>query len=93
VSVSESFGRMVADRLEGGVLRYSARAQLLAAAADMGVGRFQANLIIAAVQHQVDAAETRGSTASSPILGRLIIALVVLLQLAILLAAWDIGFR
>ena len=81
---------MVVDRLEGGVLRYTARAQLLAAAEDMGLGRFQANLIIAAVQHQVDPDETPAATASSPVVGRLLIALVVLLQFAIMLAAWGL---
>jgi hypothetical protein len=47
-----SFGRLVAQQLEGPVLRYSRRQALLREAERRGIGRFEANLIIAAVQHQ-----------------------------------------
>ena len=55
-----SFAEAVAGELEGGVLRHSRRDSLLRRAAGDGIGRFEANLIIAAVQH-----ERRGSTMSA----------------------------
>lgn len=50
------FAGTVARALEDGVLRYSVRMGLLKEAARRGIGRFEANLIIAAVQHQTGAA-------------------------------------
>jgi hypothetical protein len=58
---SRVFAADVAARLEGPVLRHSQRRRLLKAAQQAGIGRFEANLIIAAVQH-----ERRGSAAQSP---------------------------
>jgi hypothetical protein len=55
---SELFARLVAGRVEGGVLRYSARAQLIATAQALGLGRFEANLVIAAVQHHSNGSDT-----------------------------------
>src|ERR1700677_1308181 len=49
---AERFATRVIHELEGGLLRYSARLNLLKQAAQMGMGRFEANLIIAAVQHR-----------------------------------------
>jgi hypothetical protein len=46
------FAGQVALALEGGILRYSRRLALLKEAGRRGIGRFEANLIIAAVQHQ-----------------------------------------
>lgn len=43
---------MVAAAMEGPVLRYSNRMSLLRAAAGMGIDRFEANLLIALVQHR-----------------------------------------
>jgi hypothetical protein len=51
-SPCHEFARLVEGQVEGGVLRYSNRAQLLLAAQEIGIGRFQANLVIATVQHQ-----------------------------------------
>jgi hypothetical protein len=47
------FAQLVAQELEGPILRYSKRQALLRDAERRGIGRFEANLIIAAVQHQV----------------------------------------
>jgi hypothetical protein len=47
-----AFSRAVAQAMEGPILRYSRRQRLLQLAARLGVGRFEANLIIARVQHQ-----------------------------------------
>ena len=46
------FAELVRERMDGPVLRYSHRAVMIRDAARHGVGRFEANLIIAAVQHQ-----------------------------------------
>ena len=45
------FAAEVASRLDGGMLRYSARAALLKRAEKLGIGRFEANLLIAMVVH------------------------------------------
>ncbi|MGB7159781.1 MAG: hypothetical protein WBD40_17070 [Tepidisphaeraceae bacterium] len=49
---ASSFADLVRDRMDGSLLRYSHRTRLLRQAARRGIGRFEANLIIAAVQHQ-----------------------------------------
>jgi hypothetical protein len=48
---AERFARLVQSRLEGQILRLQERQLLLRTARRMGIDRFQANLIIAAVQH------------------------------------------
>jgi len=47
---AERFANEVIHSMEGGLLRYSVRLKLLRQAAEMGIERFEANLIIAAVQ-------------------------------------------
>ncbi len=47
-----AFAGLVAARLNDGTLRYSVRRRLLQHAENRGIGRFEANLIIATVQHQ-----------------------------------------
>ena len=51
------FARAVADRLSGGTLRWDDRRDLVARAARLGIDRFEANLIIAGVQHAADAGD------------------------------------
>jgi hypothetical protein len=46
------FEKCVASQLTGGVLRYSTRVALLHQAKRLGIGRFEANLIIASIQHR-----------------------------------------
>ena len=48
---SDYFSHRVAARLDGPVLRYSNRVALLKEAEKLGLGRFEANLLIAKVQH------------------------------------------
>ncbi len=43
----------VVDRMEGPILRYPARVALLRQAQRAGMGQFDANLIITAVQHRL----------------------------------------
>jgi hypothetical protein len=54
MSNAEQFAEVVRQLLhnEAGLLRYSARLKLLRGAQRMGIDRFEANLIIAAVQQQ-----------------------------------------
>jgi len=49
---ARAFAEEVASRMDGPVLRYSQRRELLAVAQRTGIGRFEANLIIAAVRHR-----------------------------------------
>lgn len=48
----ETFAAEVGRRIEGPVLRQSQRRTLLATARRLGIPRFEANLVIAMVQHQ-----------------------------------------
>jgi hypothetical protein len=59
------FAQLVAQELEGPVLRYSKRQELLREAERRGIGRFEANLIIAAVQHQSDRPARANSSCSN----------------------------
>lgn len=52
---AQTFADLVRERMDGPVLRYSQRTRLIREAEQRGIGRFEANLIIAAVQHQVGA--------------------------------------
>ncbi|MGA2497733.1 MAG: hypothetical protein ABSH20_08330 [Tepidisphaeraceae bacterium] len=49
----------VRQRLDGRVLRYSCREELLSRAEELGIGRFDANLLIASVQHHASAGTKR----------------------------------
>lgn len=52
ISPATLFASRVENEVEGGLLRYSARLQLLKQAMAMGIERFEANLIIASVQNR-----------------------------------------
>ena len=94
-AVAEAFADEVERSLEGGVLRYSRRAALLRQARRRGIGRFEANLIIATVQHR------RKSDAVAPQVeaeqvwdARLQVVLtVVVVQSLIVLAVWWVLLR
>jgi hypothetical protein len=51
---ADGFTALVRQHLHGPVLYYTDRQSLLAAAGRLGIGRFEANLIIAAVQHRAE---------------------------------------
>jgi hypothetical protein len=51
-SKAHAFAEQVAKGLDGPVLRYVTRRALIRDAGRMGIGAFEANLIIAAVQHE-----------------------------------------
>lgn len=84
----EGFADLVRREVCAGVLPYSNRLGLLTTAGKLGIGRFEANLIIASVQHRympLDSAEPRRSRLPD----RLVSLLVFLLaQTTIVLLAW-----
>ena len=85
------FSRMVRDRLEGQILRFEPRQLLIRAAGRMGIDRFQANLIIAAVQHAQTPREHAELSAQAPAAGwRLILAIFLLTEVAIAFGLWRI---
>ena len=86
------FAESVIASMDGPVLRYSSREALIEEALRRGLGRFEANLIIAAVQHRIQ--EKAGKTARPKSLSRgaaLIgaICLAGLAQTLIVLAVWS----
>lgn len=87
----EAFAAEVAGRMDGPVLRHAQRRALFATAARSGIGRFEANLIIAAVQHEraatVPGAEPR-HPASRWNFGPVVVAAV--LQTLIAWGAWIV---
>jgi hypothetical protein len=93
---SLTFAAHIEAALEGGMLCYARRVELLQEAARRGIGRFEANLMIAAVQHR---ANTAGRPAAAPPLAptpvrrgtrdwATAIAGIVVVQAIILLGAW-----
>ncbi|HEX8915665.1 MAG TPA: hypothetical protein VF796_25145 [Humisphaera sp.] len=84
------FSSLVAGAVEDGVLRHSARESLFRQAEGLGINRFEANLIMAAVRNRgsrsAPAAVAATGAASSGAL--LATAVVLLVQSAVALAAW-----
>jgi hypothetical protein len=89
------FTSRIVAKIHDGVLLYSDRLQLLSDAADYGIGRFEANLIIAAVQHRYgtrlfpEQVIIKPNTKTKVPATDLIMA-VVLIQILILILAWTI---
>jgi len=88
----DQFAAMVAEALSEGVLRYSSRLLLIRRAMALGIDRFQANLIIASVQHQWQArpAPHRAAAVRSAWRLPLVTPLtaVLLIEAAVVAAAW-----
>jgi hypothetical protein len=82
-----AFTDEVTDALDGCVLRYSNRLSLLARAADLGISRFEANLIIATVQHRC---ETPPPPPTAKSYWPTLIVVVIALQAAIVLMVWRL---
>ena len=98
--VAHDFAEEVQSVLTAGVLRYSDRRRLLQSAGRRGIGRFEANLIIAAVQHRAGAGVARATSGTSVAPGSLvqgasiplIASCVVVVQTLIVCAAmWFTG--
>lgn len=85
------FSRTVRDHLEGQILRFEPRQLLIREAGRMGIDRFQANLIIAAVQHAQAPGDPVDEAAPAPAAGwRLTLAIFALTEAAIALGVWCI---
>ena len=87
LDAATEFAQWVQLQLDGPVLRYSARLVLLQEAQRRGLGRFEANLIIAGVLHRAGMAQEyemrpRRAEWLAPVLT------FMLLQSALLLGAW-----
>src|SRR5258708_7362846 len=52
ISAAVAFAEMVEKSLDGPILRYTQRVKLLKSAERLGIERFEANLVIAAVLHR-----------------------------------------
>ncbi|MDP9172291.1 MAG: hypothetical protein M3O30_00295 [Planctomycetota bacterium] len=91
---SRDFADLVASRLIGSLLTWTARHDLLVAAGARGIGRFEANLIIAAVQHHrrnrkiPPAARTYKAASIGSLAAPWIAAVAV--ELAILASVWHL---
>jgi hypothetical protein len=83
-SAAQRFADHVRDSMDGPILRYSVRRRLLREADARGIGRFEANLIIAAVQHKVDCVPVRAVSRPS----KSAWVCFALLQTAIVMLAW-----
>jgi len=83
-----AFAQEVADSLDGRDLRYSQRLKLLKRASHFGIKRFDANLIIAMVQHRM--ADVHQQRESGPDHSAMLSTLtaVVVVQSLIIVAGW-----
>lgn len=80
------FANAVVMKMNGPILRYSQRVELMRHARRIGLRTFDANLIIAAVQNRVK--ETIAPEPPKPMSWQFAIAVAALLQLAIIVSAW-----
>ena len=88
---ADQFTAQIVGRIRNGVLTYSDRLELLKEAEELGIGRFDANLIIAAVQHRHWArgeAESPGVRRKIPILD--VVGAFLVVQVLILFLAWAV---
>jgi hypothetical protein len=95
------FTRLVRSQLAGSLLRYSVRQKLIAQARHLGISRFDANLIIAAVMHHGPLAEVAlplvGKAQEAPRMrgwrgGAGLVAATLVVQAGIALAIWAMLF-
>jgi hypothetical protein len=90
-STARGFADQVAGQLVGTVLPWSQRETLIEAALAQGINRFEANLIIAAVQHQMGVGKRRSDEKKAPLYRRIALGVGVflLVQAGIVVAAWH----
>jgi hypothetical protein len=96
-SKAQAFAERVAAGLDGPVLRYATRRTLLRDAGRMGIGTFEANLIIAAVQHERRGAGVPTQAPQDPARARGLMSFGSLLvifavEAVVALGAWRILF-
>jgi hypothetical protein len=87
---ARDFADIVADQLVGTVLPCSEREKLILAATSRGITRFEANLIIATVQHQMGVGRRRDDAKPSRLSVRIAtgLAMFVIIQSGIIAAVW-----
>jgi hypothetical protein len=89
-----AFAQAVSIALEGPILRYSRRQQLIRQAEGLGIRRFDANLLIAAVQHRLGNGKTNAAVQPEASDSRWRMAIpvgcVLALQALILLGFWQV---
>ena len=88
VDPSVDFAELVRRSLDGPVLRYSQRAALLKEAGRRGIGRFDANLIIASVLHGTGKRQEYEMAPRSYPRWLATVLVVLVLQAAIVAGAW-----
>ena len=84
------FAAAVETRLEGPVLRHAQRKRLLASAAKLGIGRFEANLIIAAVQHGRLSSPASDPPKRPAPFGLGLVGMVVVVEMILAWGAWHV---
>ena len=88
--VVNSFTALVQTEISGGLLNYSARQRLLAHACELGMAKFEASLIIAALEYQSPAAYTFFPQKKRSMLPLVAVILTQSLIAAALIWAWRI---
>jgi hypothetical protein len=89
---ARDFAELVASRMVGTVLPFDQRETLIQAAVAAGINRFEANLIIAAVQHQLNLGRRRTEASQRPRLFRRAatsLGLFAIIQAGIAAAVWH----
>ena len=88
----EAFAAEVAERMDGPILRQAQRRALMEIAHRAGIGRFEANLVIAAVQHRGARLQPVGGSEEAVAGGRHLgpLALVVAVQALVALGTWQL---
>jgi len=85
---ANEFTAKIVGTIRNGVLTYSDRLELLEEAGKLGIGRFDANLIIAAVQHRYgvkgveEAPRVKRRVAALDVVGAFLVVQVLILFLA-----------
>jgi len=91
---ADGFSSQIVERICNGVLPYSDRLDLLDEAGKVGIGRFDANLIIAAVQHRCATQSQPGAPrAKFKIPALELMAAFLVVQVLILFLAWIVFLR
>jgi hypothetical protein len=87
---ARDFADIVACQLVGTVLPWSQRDKLIRAASAHGITRFEANLIIATVQHQMGVGRRRDDAKPARLSVRIAtgLAMFVIIQAGIIAAVW-----
>ena len=84
---------MVEDAMDGGIIRHSRRQKLLKTAQELGIPRFEANLIIARVVYRAGSRTLPSAASTHRAYWFAAISLVLIVQSLILTAGWWMFLR